>query len=80
MSCSDLVLTRESAEDLFPADLVLGEVDLRGPAVSLSRCEPAQGAVRTACCNAAVFGQLGRGARDVSAVCREVASLSAKLS
>ncbi len=36
----------ESAEDLFPADPVLGEVDLRWPGVSLSRCELAEGAVR----------------------------------
>ena len=31
------VLVRESAEDLFPADPVLGEVDHRRPGVSLSR-------------------------------------------
>jgi hypothetical protein len=31
MSGGDLVLVRESAEDLFPADPVLGEVDLRWP-------------------------------------------------
>ena len=38
---------RESAEDLFPADPVLGEVDwLRRPGVSLSRCELAEGTVR----------------------------------
>ena len=37
----------ESAEDLFPADLVLGEVDrLWWPGLSLSRCELAEGAVR----------------------------------
>jgi hypothetical protein len=42
MSGSDLVLVRESAEDLFPADPVLGEVDwLRRPGVSLSRRGPA---------------------------------------
>ena len=44
MSGSDLVLVRESAEDLFPADPVLGEVDwLRRPGVSLSRRELAEG-------------------------------------
>ena len=31
LSGGDLVLVRESAEDLFPADPVLGEVDLRWP-------------------------------------------------
>ena len=36
----------ESAEDLFSADPVLGEVDLRWPGVSLSRCELAEGTVR----------------------------------
>jgi hypothetical protein len=36
----------ESAEDLFPADPVLGEVDLRWPGVSLSRREVAEGTVR----------------------------------
>ena len=47
MSGSDLVLVRESAEDLFPADPVLGEVDwLPRPGVSLSRCELAEGTVR----------------------------------
>src|ERR1017187_838814 len=46
MSGSDLVLVRESAEDLFPADPVLGEVDLRWPGVSLSGCELAEGTVR----------------------------------
>ena len=46
MSGSDLVLVRESAEDLFPADPVLGEVGLRWPGASLSRCELAEGAVR----------------------------------
>src|ERR1019366_2806810 len=46
-SGGDLVLVRESAEDLFPADLVPGEVDrLWWPGLSLSRCELAQGAVR----------------------------------
>jgi hypothetical protein len=43
-SDSDLVLVRESAEDLFPADPVIGEVDwLRRPGVSLSRRELAEG-------------------------------------
>jgi len=37
---------RESAEDLFSADPVLGEVDLRWPGVGLSRCELAKGTVR----------------------------------
>jgi hypothetical protein len=46
MSGSDLVLVRESAEDLFPADPVLGEVGLRWPGVGLSGCELAEGAVR----------------------------------
>ena len=41
-----MVLVRESAEDLFPADPVLGEVDLRWPGVGLSGCELAEGAVR----------------------------------
>src|ERR1039457_3067983 len=42
----DLVLMRESAEDLFPADPVVGEVDRRWPRVSLSWCGLAEGAVR----------------------------------
>ena len=46
MSGGDLVLVCESAEDLFSADPVLGEVDLRWPGVSLSGCELAEGAVR----------------------------------
>ncbi len=46
MSGSDLVFVRESAEDLFPADPVLGEVDLRWPGVGLSGCELTEGAVR----------------------------------
>ena len=37
---------REPAEDLFSADPVLGEVDLRWPGVSLSWCELAEGTVR----------------------------------
>jgi hypothetical protein len=36
-SGGDLVLVRESAENLFSADPVLGEVDLRWPAVSWPR-------------------------------------------
>jgi hypothetical protein len=36
---------RESAEDLFSADLVLGEVDLRWPGVRLGRWQLAQGTV-----------------------------------
>ena len=39
MSCGDLVLVRESIEDLTSADPMLGEVDLRRPAASLCRCE-----------------------------------------
>src|SRR6266516_1398321 len=39
LSGGDLVLVRESAEDLFPSDPVLGEVDLQRPGVSLGRCD-----------------------------------------
>jgi pimeloyl-ACP methyl ester carboxylesterase len=39
LSCSNLVLVRQAAEDLFSADLVLGEVYLRRAAVCLSRCQ-----------------------------------------
>jgi hypothetical protein len=46
LSGGDLVFVGESTEDLFPADSMLGEVDLRWPGVSLSRCELAEGAVR----------------------------------
>ena len=49
---------RESAEDLFSADPVLGKVDLRWPGVSLSRCELAEGAVRPA--GVVVLKVLGR--------------------
>jgi hypothetical protein len=49
LSGSDVVLVRESAEDLFAADLVLSEIDLRWPGVSLSRCELAEGTVRPGC-------------------------------
>ncbi len=45
-SGGDLVFVRESVEDLFPADPVLGEVDLRWPGGSLSRRELVQGTVR----------------------------------
>jgi hypothetical protein len=48
LSCCDLVLVCESAEDLSPADPVLGEVDLRWPGAGLSGCELAEGAVRPA--------------------------------
>jgi hypothetical protein len=49
---------RESAEDLFPADPVLGEVDLRWPGGSLSRRELAEGTVRPGCVVVPqVFGQ-----------------------
>jgi hypothetical protein len=47
-SGGDLVFVREPAEDLFSADLVLGEVDLRRPRARLSRCELAKGAMRRA--------------------------------
>jgi hypothetical protein len=46
LSGGDLVLARESAEHLLSADPVLGEVDVRWPGVSLSRCELAKGTVR----------------------------------
>ena len=46
MSCGDLVLVRESIEDLSSADPMLGEVDLRWPVASLCRCELAEGPVR----------------------------------
>src|ERR1017187_37434 len=46
LSCGDLVRVRESAEDLFSADLVLGQVDrLWWLSVGLSRCELAEGTV-----------------------------------
>src|ERR1017187_3684681 len=48
MSGGDLVFVCESAGDLFSSDPVLGEVDLRWPGVSLSRCELAEGTVRPA--------------------------------
>jgi len=49
VSGGDLVLVRESAEDLFSADPVLGEVDLRWPGVSLSGRKLAEGTVRPGC-------------------------------
>jgi hypothetical protein len=45
LSGGDVVLVRESAEDVSSADPVLSEVDLRWPGVSLSRCELAHGTV-----------------------------------
>jgi hypothetical protein len=49
LSCGDLVLVYESAEDWFSADPVLGEVDrLRWPGVSLGRCELAESTVPAA--------------------------------
>jgi hypothetical protein len=49
MSGGDLILVRESAEDLFPADPVVGEVDFRWPSADLSGCELAEGAVWPGC-------------------------------
>ena len=58
MSSGDLILVREAAEDLLPADPVLCEVDLRWPGVGLSRWRLAQGAVRPGCVVVEqVFGQ-----------------------
>ena len=58
LSGGDVVLVRESAEDVSSADPVLSEVDLRWPGVSLSRCELAEGTVRTGCVvMPQVFGQ-----------------------
>ena len=48
---------RETAEDLFPADLVLGEVDLRWAGAGLSWCELAKGTVWPGCVVVQVFGQ-----------------------
>ncbi len=39
LSGGDLVFVCQAAEDLFSADLVLGEVDLRRAAVCLRRCQ-----------------------------------------
>ena len=47
LSGGDLVFVDEPAEDLFSADPVFGEVDFRWPGVSLSRCELAEGTVRS---------------------------------
>ena len=46
MSGGDLVLVCKSAEDLFSADPVVGEIDLRWSAAGLSRCKLAKGSVR----------------------------------
>src|SRR6266702_5819287 len=46
MSGGDLILVRESAEHLFPADPVVGEVDFRWPGAGLSGCDLAEGTVR----------------------------------
>jgi len=46
MSGGDQVLVREPAENLFSADRILSEIDLRWPGVSLSRCELAKATVR----------------------------------
>jgi len=46
-SGSDVVLVGESAEDLLPADPVLGDVDRFGPpGIGLGRSELAEGTVR----------------------------------
>ena len=53
-----LVLVDESAEDLFPADPVLGEVDLRWPGAGSRGCELAERPVRPGCVVVQqVFGQ-----------------------
>ena len=58
LSCGDLILAREPAEDLLSADPMPGEVDLGWPGVSLSGCELAEGAVRPGCVVVLkVFGQ-----------------------
>ena len=46
LSSGDLVLVRESAEDLLPADPVLGEVDLLRPGADLGRGDLVKGTVR----------------------------------
>jgi hypothetical protein len=46
VSGCDLVFVCDPAGDLFAADPVLGEVDLRWPGAGLSRCELAAGTVR----------------------------------
>ena len=51
----------ESAEDLLPADPVLGEVDRFGwLGVSLGRCELAKSTVRPPHQNPGVYGQLSQ--------------------
>jgi hypothetical protein len=58
LSGGHLVLVCESAEDLFPADPMLGEVDFRWPGADLSRWELAKGAVRPGCVVVQeIFGQ-----------------------
>jgi hypothetical protein len=58
MSGGDLVLVCESAEDLLPADPVLGKVDMRWPGAGLSRGELAEGTARSGCVVVAqVLGQ-----------------------
>jgi hypothetical protein len=64
LSCGDLVFARESAEDLFSSDPVLGQVDRRWPGVSLTRCELTKGAGPGGVVVQEVFGQhLAYGAR-----------------
>jgi hypothetical protein len=46
LSCGDLVLARESAEDLFSVDPVLGEVDWWWLGTGVSGWELVKGAVR----------------------------------
>ena len=46
-----------SAKGLFPADLVLGEVDLRWPGAGLSGCKVAKGTVWPGSVVLRVFGQ-----------------------
>jgi hypothetical protein len=58
LSGGDLVLAREPADDLLPANPVLGEVDLRWPGVSLNRCELAEGTVRVPLQNAVTWSGL----------------------
>jgi len=66
-SGGDVVLVGESAEDLFPADRVLGEVDRFGwPGAGLSRGELAEGTVRPA----------GVGSRYSVSTCRGWCSLT----
>src|SRR5260370_4075186 len=69
LSRGDVVFARESAEDLFSADLVLGEVDLRRVAACLSRCELVEGAVRPG--GVAVAHVLGQYLAQVVLACDE---------